>query len=126
LPLNILFAESSDQSYNSAPRSISHIPGSIIFIVWYFMSFLLVASFSALLRASLIKAELPGLLETNEDVLNSKRPVMIVTWHPHDLELFKNSTSLLDNYLAENAADVYTFVGRFAITCLKSTFKKSF
>jgi len=109
IPIGILFAESFDGTFHSAPQTLSQLPGSLIHAVWYFMSFLLVAFFSALLRASLIKSELPGILRTYEDVVNSDRPIMLVVWSREELEFYERSDAAIGQYLAKKSTEVFAW-----------------
>jgi len=109
IPFGVMFAESIDGSHDLAPKTISQIPSSIIHIVWFFMSFLLVASFCALLRASLIKSELPGILRTYDDVFKAQRPIMIAIWNRDEMEYYKRAETSIGKYLAENAVKVFSW-----------------
>jgi len=103
----MLLAE--DSVYILAPENIRRVAGSILSAVWYLCTTFLVLSFLALLRAALIKEDLPGILKDNFDVIKSKRDLILLIFNRDLYDSMEFSESEVDQYIFKKAKKVITF-----------------
>jgi len=103
-----LFAETYFKLFSSAPNGLKGLAGIFLRQLWGLVAFLLVSFFCSNLKASLSKVRSPTLLETNEDVVQSKRPLILEFTTRAEYENLA-TTNNLDKQIHANAKYVFTW-----------------
>jgi len=96
-------------TFKSLKSSVPIASGILLRILWLFTSFLLVASFSGMFRANVIKLRPVQLLEKNEEVMTAGEPIMLWTNDELAWDSLEKSPLKLDRWLYENVKDVYFY-----------------
>jgi len=86
------------------------IAGIFLRQIWVFSSMFIIMAFSALLRANQVKSITPPLLESNADVMDTERPLMIIVALKEDFDFMEASPSAMDRWLYKHAEVVYSLI----------------
>jgi hypothetical protein len=107
MALGMLFAEKT--VYQEASKPLKFWPGCILSLNWYIGTTFLALSFSAVLRASLIKEETPGILKTNDDVIKSGRDIILITFGQDVFNRMQFSEADIDQYMFNKSKQILAF-----------------
>jgi len=103
MTFGIIFCENHFLSYKSPRSKINNLPGLIIRQGWNFVTFLLISSFFGVLKSTLIQTGKPKLLETNDEVMMSKRPLILMFIDNNEFDQLNVSPNKIDNWLYQQS-----------------------
>jgi hypothetical protein len=103
----VFFLESHCPIYKSP--FFYHKPGLIMRQSWNFCAFFIMMAFGGVLKAILIKEGDPLLLELNEEVMTSGKPVILGVLDESSYESLKTSPYQVDRWIYHNAKSVYFY-----------------
>jgi len=108
-----LFAENHSKAFLRQSQS-QGVSGVILRQFWTFFALILVAAFSSILRASLTLQESPPGIQSNQEAMESDRPVILVLANEEEYKSLETSHSAFDRWLFKAAQSVY-YWGRYLL-----------